>query len=50
MDLAQALGAIDHVKNGHTTSFAIQLPETANEFFQLDVQSCKQGFFEWETI
>lgn len=41
---------MDHVKNGHTTSFAIQLPEKANEFFQLDVQTCKQGFFEWETI
>ncbi|KAL8838511.1 MAG: hypothetical protein Q9176_005063 [Flavoplaca citrina] len=50
MDLAQDLGAIDHVKNGHTTSFAIQLPEKANEFFQLDVQSCKQGLFKWEII
>ncbi|KAL9037855.1 MAG: hypothetical protein Q9180_003487 [Flavoplaca navasiana] len=50
MDLAQALGAIDHIRNGHTTSFAIQLPGKANDFFQLDVQTGKQGLFEWETI
>ncbi|KAI4125141.1 MAG: hypothetical protein LQ338_004437 [Usnochroma carphineum] len=49
-DLAQALGAVDHLQVGPVSSFAIPVPESNTEFFQLDVHTCKPGFFEWETM
>ena len=49
-DLKQALGAEAHTKSGSTNSFAIQLPEDGDRFFQLDVQTCKKGSLEWASV
>ncbi|KAL8694183.1 MAG: hypothetical protein Q9218_001126 [Villophora microphyllina] len=49
IDLAQALGAKDHLQVGNTSSFAIPLPGSDVTFFQLDVHLCKPSLFEWET-
>lgn len=49
-DLAKELGAIDYTRAGRTSSFAIQLPEDSDHFFQLDVLHPKQGCFEWESV
>ena len=49
-DLKQALGAEAHTKAGHTNSFAIQLPEEGDIFFQLDIQTCKKGSLEWASV
>ncbi|KAL8927854.1 MAG: hypothetical protein Q9172_001154 [Xanthocarpia lactea] len=49
-DLAEALGAKDHLTNGPTSSFAVPLPASDTELFQLDIHSCKPGFFEWESM
>lgn len=46
--LATSLGAIDHIRTGQTTSFAIQIPEDGNFCFQLDVRSPERNHFEWE--
>lgn len=36
------------MKTGSITSFAIPLPGSDDECFQLDVRTCKPGLFEWE--
>ncbi|KAL8655960.1 MAG: hypothetical protein Q9210_000557 [Variospora velana] len=49
-DLTTALRAVDHLKVGRTTSFAIPLSDSGNtEFFQVDVHKARPGCFEWET-
>lgn len=49
-DLAKELGAIDYTRTGRGSSFAIQIPEDSDCFFQLNVQNPKQGCFEWESV
>lgn len=36
------------MKAGSITSFAMPLPESDTECFQLDIHACKPGLFEWE--
>ena len=49
-DLKQALGAEAHTKSGSTNSFAIQLSEDGDRYFQLDIQKCKKGSLEWASV
>ncbi|KAL8811305.1 MAG: hypothetical protein Q9223_007561 [Gallowayella weberi] len=48
-DLAIALGAKYHLRSGAISSFAIPLPASDVDFFQLDVHSSLPSRFEWET-
>ena len=44
------MGAVAQTKAGRNSSFAIQVPEDGDEFFQLDVHVCKKGCLDWESI
>lgn len=49
-DLAKELSAVDYLGTRRASSFAIQISEDSDSFFQLDVQHPKQGCFEWESV
>ena len=38
------------MKSGSTNSFAIQLSEDGDTYFQLDIQTCKKGSLEWASV
>ena len=49
-DLKHALNAEAHTKAGYVSSFAIQLPEDRDKYFQLDIQTSKKGSLEWASV
>lgn len=46
--LAKWLGAARYRVNGPLSSFAVPLPDTDDLFAQIDVETCPEGFIQWE--
>ncbi|KAF2801558.1 uncharacterized protein BDZ99DRAFT_219278 [Mytilinidion resinicola] len=47
-DIADALNATRHVKNGATRSYAVPHPEVPDAFVQVDTHVCPDGRLAWE--
>ncbi|KAF2496559.1 hypothetical protein BU16DRAFT_483647 [Lophium mytilinum] len=47
-DIAEALNATRHVRNGATRSYAVPHPEVPDAFVQVDTHVCPDGRLAWE--